>query len=316
MTATATHTRERSPGERRLDRVLVLATRVSAGAVWGVLFLMTVIIVYTALPAIREFGLGFLASTAWNPAAGREVYGALPMIYGTVVSSTIALLIAVPLGLGSAIFLNEDFLPERIRYVLISLVELLAAIPSVIYGLWGIFVVVPILKDVGNWLHLNLGFIPLFGTASVGPGMLPAAVVLSIMILPITTSLSRSSLAAVPPDLREAALGLGATRWEAIFRVLVPAAFSGIAGGVLLALGRAMGETMATTMIIGNSNELSFSLLAPGNTLASLIANQFGEATGLQVSSLMYAALVLMIMTLLVNILAHMVVETVRRRNR
>jgi len=276
----ATHTRERSPGERRLDRALVLATRVSAGAVWGVLFLMTVIIVYTALPAIREFGLGFLASTAWNPAAGREVYGALPMIYGTVVSSTIALLIAVPLGLGSAIFLNEDFLPERIRYVLISLIELLAAIPSVIYGLWGIFVVIPILKDVGNWLHLNLGFIPLFGTASVGPGMLPAAVVLSIMILPITTSLSRSSLAAVPPDLREAALGLGATRWEAVFRVLVPAAFSGIAGGVLLALGRAMGETMATTMIIGNSNELSFSLLAPGNTLASLIANQFGEATG------------------------------------
>ncbi len=314
MTA-ATHTRERSPGERRLDRALVLATRVSAGAVWGVLFLMTVIIVYTALPAIREFGLGFLASTAWNPAAGREVYGALPMIYGTVVSSTIALLIAVPLGLGSAIFLNEDFLPERIRYVLISLIELLAAIPSVIYGLWGIFVVIPILKDVGNWLHLNLGFIPLFGTASVGPGMLPAAVVLSIMILPITTSLSRSSLAAVPPDLREAALGLGATRWEAVFRVLVPAAFSGIAGGVLLALGRAMGETMATTMIIGNSNELSFSLLAPGNTLASLIANQFGEATGLQVSSLMYAALVLMFMTVLVNILAQMIVKSVRLRN-
>jgi len=311
----ATHTRERSPGERRLDRALVLATRVSAGAVWGVLFLMTVIIVYTALPAIREFGLGFLASTAWNPAAGREVYGALPMIYGTVVSSTIALLIAVPLGLGSAIFLNEDFLPERIRYVLISLIELLAAIPSVIYGLWGIFVVIPILKDVGNWLHLNLGFIPLFGTASVGPGMLPAAVVLSIMILPITTSLSRSSLAAVPPDLREAALGLGATRWEAVFRVLVPAAFSGIAGGVLLALGRAMGETMATTMIIGNSNELSFSLLAPGNTLASLIANQFGEATGLQVSSLMYAALVLMFMTVLVNILAQMIVKSVRLRN-
>jgi phosphate transport system permease protein len=145
--------------------------------------------------------------------------------------------------------------------------------------------------------------------------MLPAAVVLSIMILPITTSLSRSSLAAVPPDLREAALGLGATRWEAIFRVLVPAAFSGIAGGVLLALGRAMGETMATTMIIGNSNELSFSLLAPGNTLASLIANQFGEATGLQVSSLMYAALVLMMMTVLVNILAQMIVKSVRLRN-
>ncbi len=316
MIAVATRTRQRSAAEKRLDRALALATRVSAGAVWAVLFVMALTVAYFALPAIREFGVGFLTSTAWNPAAGREVYGALPMIYGTVVSSTIALLIAVPLGLGSAIFLNEDFLPERIRHVLISLLELLAAIPSVIYGLWGIFVVIPILKDVGNWLHNELGFIPLFGTASVGPGMLPAAVVLSIMILPITTSLSRSSLAAVPSDMREAALGLGATRWEANFRVLIPAAFSGIAGGVLLALGRAMGETMATTMIIGNSNELSFSLLAPGNTLASLLANQFGEATGLQVSSLMYAALVLMLMTVFVNILAHVVVESVRRRNR
>lgn len=315
MSAAATHTRERSPRERRLDSALAVFTRVSAGAVWLVLFSMAVLIVYAAWPAIQEFGVGFLTSTAWDPAAGREAYGALPMIYGTVVTSTIALLIAVPLGLGSAIFLNENFLPERIRAVLISLVELLAAIPSVIYGLWGIFVVIPMMRDVGNWLHLNLGFIPLFGTPSVGPGVLPAALVLSIMILPITTSLSRSSLAAVPSDLREAALGLGATRWEAILRVLVPAAFSGIAGGVLLALGRAMGETMATTMIIGNSNDLSFSLLAPGNTLASLIANQFGEATGLQVSSLLYAALVLLIMTLFVNILAHMVVETVRRRN-
>jgi phosphate transport system permease protein len=195
------------------------------------------------------------------------------------------------------------------------MVELLAAIPSVIYGLWGIFVVIPILKDVGIWLHRELGFIPLFGTSPVGPGILPAAVVLAIMILPITTSLSRSSLAAVPADLREAALGLGATRWETIFRVMIPAAFSGIAGGVLLALGRAMGETMATTMIIGNSNELSASLLAPGNTIASLIANQFGEAKGLQVSSLMYAALVLMLMTAVVNVFAHRIVASVRRRN-
>jgi phosphate transport system permease protein len=185
----------------------------------------------------------------------------------------------------------------------------------VIYGLWGIFVVIPILKDVGNWLHVNLGFIPLFGTASVGPGLLPAAVVLAIMILPITTSLTRSSLAAVPSDLREAALGLGATRWEAIFRVMIPAAFSGIAGGVLLALGRAMGETMATTMIIGNSNRLSASLLAPSNTIASLLANQFGEASGIQVSSLMYAAFVLLLMTLLVNALSHKIVQSVKRKN-
>jgi phosphate transport system permease protein len=315
MSATATRTRQRTARERRLDRGLALVTRVSAGAVWAVLFLMTATVLVFALPAMREFGLGFITSTAWDPAAGHEVYGVLPMIYGTLMSSAIALLIAVPLGVGSAIFLNEDFLPERIRRIFVSLIELLAAIPSVIYGLWGIFVVIPILKDVGNWLHVNLGFIPLFGTASVGPGLLPAAVVLAIMILPITTTLTRSSLAAVPSDLREAALGLGATRWEAIFRVMIPAAFSGIAGGVLLALGRAMGETMATTMIIGNSNRLSASLLAPSNTIASLLANQFGEASGIQVSSLMYAAFVLLLMTLLVNALSHKIVQSVKRKN-
>jgi len=311
----ATRTRVRTKGERRLDRALAVATRVSAGAVWAVLVTMAVTVAYFALPAIREFGAGFLVSTAWDPAEGQESYGALPMIYGTLVTSTIALLLAVPLGLGTAIFLNEDFLPERLRSVLVFLVELLAAIPSVVYGLWGISVVIPIMRDLGNWLHLELGFIPLFGTPSVGPGILPAAIVLTIMILPLTTSLSRVSLAALPEDLREAALGLGATRWEAIFTVLVPAAFSGIAGGALAALGRAMGETMATTMIIGNSNALSASLLAPGNTLASLLANQIGEASGLQASSLMYAALVLMLMTFAVNVLSHVVVGSVRSRN-
>lgn len=302
--------------ERRLDRALSVATRVSAGAVWAVLFSMAVAVVIFAWPAIRQFGLGFLVSTAWNPAAGREVYGILPMIYGTFVSSIIALLFAVPLGLGTAIFLNEDFLPQSLRQLLIFLVELLAAIPSVIYGLWGVFIVLPLMTDIGDWLHLNLGFIPLFGTAPIGPGILPAAIVLAIMILPITTSLSGSSLAALDSDLRAASLGLGATRWETIGSVLIPAAFSGIAGGVLLALGRAMGETMATTMLIGNSNQLSFSLLAPGNTIASLLANQFAEASGLQVNALMYAAMVLMLMTLVVNALGVWVVERVRQKNR
>jgi phosphate transport system permease protein len=195
------------------------------------------------------------------------------------------------------------------------LIELLAAIPSVIYGLWGIFVVIPIMKDVGNWLYMHLGWLPLFSTPAIGPGLLPAGIVLAIMILPITTALSRDSLAALPPDLREAAFALGATRWGTIFRVMLPAAFSGIVGSVMLALGRAMGETMATTMIIGNSNDLSFSLLAPGNTIASLLANQFAEAKGLQVSALMYAALVLMAMTLIVNVLAQWIVQRVRGRN-
>lgn len=273
-------------------------------------------VVVFAWPAIREFGLGFVTSTTWSPAKGQESYGVLPMIYGTFASSFLALLFAVPLGLGAAVFLNEDFLPERVRGTLIFLVELLAAIPSVIYGFWGIFVVIPLMQSAGEWLHANLGGVPLFSSPPIGPGLLPAAVVLAIMILPITTSLSRSSLAALPEDLRAASLALGATRWATVFRVLIPAAFSGIAGGVLLALGRAMGETMAVTMLIGNSNKLSASLLAPANTIASLLANQFGEAKGLQIHALAYAALVLLLMTLVVNALGHRIVESVRERNR
>jgi phosphate transport system permease protein len=194
------------------------------------------------------------------------------------------------------------------------MVELLAAIPSVVYGLWGIFIIIPLLKPVGNWLNATLGWIPLFGTTPAGPGMLPAALVLSIMILPIITAISRDSLASLPPELRQASLGLGATRWETIFRVLVPAAFSGIVGGIMLALGRAMGETMAVTMIIGNSNRLSVSLLDPANTISSLLANQFAEASGMQVSALMYAGLVLLILTLAVNILADYIVNQVKAK--
>lgn len=301
--------------ERRLDRALLTVSQMAAGSMLLVLAAIGVAVVFFAWPAIREFGLGFVVSTTWSPAAGRESYGILPMIYGTLASSSLALLLAVPLGLGAAIFLNEDFLPERLRSVLIFLVELLAAIPSVIYGFWGIFVVIPLMQQLGEWLHSNLGWIPLFSTSPIGPGLLPAAVVLAIMVLPITTSLSRSSLAALPAELRESALALGATRWATVFRVLIPAAFSGIAGGVLLALGRAMGETMAITMLIGNSNKLSPSLLAPANTIASLLANQFAEAKGLQVNALMYAALALLLMTFVVNALGHRIVESVRERN-
>jgi phosphate transport system permease protein len=316
VSAAATRNRRTSPAERRLDRALTSASSLAAGFMLLLLVSIAAIVFVFAWPAIREFGLGFLGSTTWSPAAGQEAYGILPMIYGTFASSLIALLFAVPLGLGAAIFVNEDFLPARIRSTLIFLVELLAAIPSVIYGFWGIFVVIPLMQRAGDWLHANLGWIPLFSTPPIGPGLLPAAVVLAIMILPITTSLSRSSLAALPPDLRAAALGLGATRGATIFRVLIPAAFTGIAGGVLLALGRAMGETMAITMLIGNSNKLSPSLLAPGNTIASLLANQFAEAKGLQVHALVYAALVLLLMTLVVNALGHKIVESVRKRNR
>ena len=269
-------------------------------------------VAYRAFPAIQKYGLGFLFSSNWNPV--KEEYGALPMIYGTIVSSAIALLIAVPLGVGTAIFLSEDFLPLQIRTALVFLVELLAAIPSVVYGLWGIAVLIPIITNIGKFLNGTFGWLPIFSTPPVGPGMLPAGVILGIMTLPIITAISRDSLASLPPELRQASLGLGATRWTTIFRVLVPAAFSGIVGGIMLGLGRAMGETMAATLLIGNSNQLSASLLAPANTIASLMANQFAEASGLQVAALMYTGLILFILTLIVNILAEWIVSRVRAK--
>jgi len=315
VTASSAPTRRsRSASEKKFDSFFVGLTVAFAVATGLLLLAIATVILFQSVPAMRQFGLSFLWSSAWNPVEGREAYGALPMIYGTLVSSLIALLIAVPLGVGTAIFLSENFIPLKVRTVLVFMVELLAAIPSVVYGLWGIFILIPFLKVVGSWLHSTLGWIPLFGTEPVGPGMLPAGVVLAIMILPIITAISRDSLAALPPDLRQASLGIGATRWGTIFRVLIPAAISGIVGGVMLALGRAMGETMAATMIIGNSNQLSLSLLAPANTIASLLANQFAEAKGLQVSALMYAAFVLVIMTLVVNVLAELIVSKIRAK--
>jgi phosphate transport system permease protein len=233
------------------------------------------------------------------------------MIYGTLVSSFIALLLAVPIGVGTAVFLSEDFLPPPVRTVAAFMVELLAAIPSVVYGLWGIFILIPFLQPIGNWLHSNLGWIPLFRTQYIGPGMFPAALILTVMILPIITAISRDSLLSLPPHLRQAAFGMGATRWTAIFRVLIPAAFSGIVGGTMLALGRAMGETMAVTMLIGNSNDFNVSILAPANTIASLLANQFAEARDAQIAALMYAGLVLFFLTLVVNVIAELIVQRV-----
>jgi phosphate transport system permease protein len=285
-------------------------TKVLAVAIAGILFLIAFEVALDAWPAIQTFGVHFFTSTSWNPIT--EEYGALPTIYGTLVSSFIALLLAVPLGVGTAIFLSENFLPSSLSAALTFMVELLAAIPSVVYGLWGIFILIPFLRPLGGWLHENLSWLPLFSTRYVGPGMLTASLVLAIMILPLITAISRDSLASLPPSLREASLGMGATRWATIFRVLVPAAFSGIVGGTMLALGRAMGETMAVTMLIGNSNAIEISILAPANTIASLLANQFAEARGLQVASLMYAGLILFGLTLLVNILAELIIRRVR----
>ena len=278
-----------------------------ASVVALVLVAILIIVFRGSLESMGRYGWQFLVTSDWDPVNDR--YGAGAAIYGTLITSLLSLLIAVPLGVGTAIFITENIIPPQIRNVISVMVELLAAIPSVVLGLWAIFVMEPFIRPALEFLHSNLGWIPLFSTSPMGPGMLPAVLILVVMILPIITAISRDSLNQVPMKLRQAAYGVGTTRWGAILNVILPAAISGIVGGVMLALGRAMGETMAVTMIIGNSNNLSFSLLAPGNTIAAMLANQFGEAEASQVSSLMYAAFVLIVMTLAVNIFAQWIVK-------
>lgn len=298
----------RSPTSRWIDNGFVWLTTAFALGVGAILLAIALRVGTDALPALQKFGLTFLTTSRWSVNEG--VFGALTQIYGTLVTSFIALLVAVPIGIGVAIFLSEDFLPAEVQQPIIFLVELLAAIPSVVYGLWGIFVLIPILRPIGIWLNQHLGWIPIFSTPPAGPGIYAAGLVLAVMILPIIAAISRDALVSVPSRLRQAAYGLGATRWETIFQVILPAAFSGIVGGIMLALGRAMGETMAVTMLIGNSDTIkSASILAQGSTVSSLLANQFAEASGLQVSALMYAALILFFLTLVVNILAEWIVR-------
>lgn len=300
----------RSRQEKTLDNGFIILTRILAIAVAAVLIFIAVIVGIDAMPAIREYGLAFIWTSAWDPVD--QEYGALPMIYGTLVTSAIALLFALPLGVGTAIFLSEGFLPKAIETPLTFMVELLAAIPSVVYGLWGIYILIPFLKPIGSWLHDNFGWFPLFQSQYIGPGIFPASIILVVMILPIITAIARDSLVSLPSHLRQASMGLGATQWTTIFRVLIPAAFSGIIGGAMLGLGRAMGETMAVTLLIGNSNNLNISILAPGNTIASLLANQFAEASGMQVAALMYAGLVLFFLTLIVNMIAEYIIRQIK----
>ena len=284
------------------NTVVILASSVAIVLV-GIL----VVVFFGGLESMGRYGWKFLVTSDWNPV--NDEYGAGAAIYGTLVTSFLSLLIAVPLGVGTAIFITENIIPRKARAVIGVMVELLAAIPSVVLGLWAIFVMEPFIRPVLDLLHILLGWLPFFSTPPMGPGTLPAVLILVVMILPIITAISRDSLNQVPPNLRQAAYGIGTTRWGAILNVILPAAVSGIVGGVMLALGRAMGETMAVTMIIGNSNNFNLSLLAPGNTIASMLANQFGEADGSQVSSLMYAAFILIILTLLVNIFAQWMVK-------
>ncbi|MFN9870125.1 MAG: phosphate ABC transporter permease subunit PstC [Cyanobacteriota bacterium] len=306
-------TLRRRPASERLLDIGFRQLTLSLAALVGLVLLAIVLTVFQgAREAMATFGLNFLTTSSWDPVNG--TYGAFTAIYGTLVSSLLSLLIAVPLGVGTAIFITENLIPKVLRDAIGLMVELLAAIPSVVLGLWAIFVMEPFLRPLLNLIHQLLGWFPLFSTPPQGPGMAPAVLILVVMVLPIITAISRDALNQVPDELRQGAYGVGTTRWGALFSIILPAAVSSITGGIMLALGRAMGETMAVTMIIGNALNFSFSLLAPANTIASMLANQFGEADGIQVSALMYAALILMLLTFTVNVLAQWVVRRLSLR--
>lgn len=295
----------------KVFRTLLTAAATSILLIVAAIFVM---MLRSAWPTITGFGAEFLFGTEWKPAQG--VFGALPFIYGTLVSSLLALIMAVPVSLGIAIFLVEQA-PKSIARPIGFMVELLAAIPSVVYGLWGIFILAPIIREyIGPPLQEHLGFLPIFGGRLTGIGMLTAAIILALMITPIITAVVRDVLEAVPTAQREAAFALGATKWETTMIVLGNAA-SGIAGAIVLGLGRAIGETMAVTMVIGNSPQISASLFEPANTIASLLAANFAEATdNIYLSSLIEIGLVLFLVTFAVNAFAKLLIMSVERRTR
>jgi phosphate transport system permease protein len=283
-----------------VDHVFRGLTLVFAGLTIVLVLYIVLQIGGKAAPAMQKYGLSFITSTTWD--VNKVRFGVLREIWGTLYSSVLALLLGGFFGVSIAIFLTQDFLPPKLELLFKNIVELLAAIPSVVYGLWGIFVLIPAVRPAADWVHQHLGWIPFFSTSLSGPGMLPAALVLTIMVLPTISAISRDALSAVPPRLKEAAFGMGATRWEAILRVILPTASTGIFGALMLGFGRALGETMALAMLVGNSNQLSISLFSPANTLAALLALNFPEADKRQEQVLMYAAVLLLAITLLVNI--------------
>jgi phosphate transport system permease protein len=298
---------------REGDEIARLITFLFAASV----VLITLLLVYelwvgSVLPR-EKFGFGFLITRVWDPIA--ENFGALPFVYGTLVTATVALLLAVPLGIGAAIFLAE-LAPQRLSDPLQFFIDLLAAVPSVIYGVLGVFVVIPMMRGwIQPALKNTLGFLPLFQGPAYGVGFLTAGVVLAIMVIPYIISVSREVLMSVPRDQREAALALGSTRWESTWKVVVPFARTGILGSVFLALARALGETMAVTMVIGNTPTISGSLFSPGYSIAAVIANEFTEATGdLYLQSLIELGLVLFLLTFILNGLARLLIIVTTQR--
>lgn len=311
---TAGGRRAARPWKARLgDGLFLRVTQLFALSVLGVVLLAFLTTAYKAWPALRTFGPAFLWGKEWDPNA--DHYGAWPFIWGTLYSSLLGLALAVPVGVGAAVFLAE-LSPKWLRAPVSFLVELLAAVPSVVYGLWGVLVMVPWLREhVQVPLSKSLGKLPLFEGAPYGVSIMAAGVILAIMILPIITAVARDVLAAVPREQRDASYGLGATRWETIWKAVLPFGRVGIFGGIVLALGRALGETMAVTMVIGNRPEATLSMLNPGYSLASVLANEFAEATGeLHRAALQEVTLVLFLITFIVNGIARWLVWRITRR--
>jgi len=294
------------------DNIFKWMTFLFAFSVLAILLLMVVEMVEESLPAMETFGWGFITGQDWD--AVQESFGALPFIWGSVVTSILALLLATPLSVGTALFITE-IVPKKAGGVVASLVELLAAIPSVIYGLWGVLVMAPwVQRSVGPFLIDHLGFLPFFKGPAYGVGILAAVFILMIMVVPIITSITKEVILAVPQSQREAAIALGATRWEMLRIAVLPYGKSGILGAVILGLGRAIGETMAVTMVIGNTPQIFTSLLAPGYTMPSVIANEFAEASSeLHSAALMEIGLILLVVTLIINSLARLLIWSVTR---
>jgi phosphate ABC transporter permease protein PstC len=304
---------ERAPAERRADP---LFDALLAGMAWAILALVVFFLIFLvrrAEPAISHQGvLSFLFTNDWNPS--RAIYGAWPLVFGTLVTSAIALIVGVPIAVASALYLAE-LAPRRVRGPLTALVDLLAAVPSVVYGLWGIFVLVPALKPAEQWFSDTFAFLPWVGGTAAGPGYFVAGLILAIMILPIVSGISREVIATVPREVKEASLALGATRWEMIRQAVLPSARAGITAAAMLGLGRAIGETIAVTLLIGNASTIGTSIFDQGYTLAAVIANEFGEAANdpLHAGALIAAGLTLFVITLLVNAIAHSIARrTVR----
>ena len=310
-TAKVTMPRSLVPADS-LFRVTAFAAAVLVSVILAAIVLL---LLEGAWPALSKFGWGFLIDTTWNPVT--EVFGAAAPVYGTLMTAAIAMAVGVPLALGVAIFLAE-ICPHRLRLPLSVAVDLLAAVPSIIYGMWGLFTAAPVMSGtVMPWMIRWLGPLPvvggLFQGAPYGIGMLTAGLILALMVVPFVSAISRQVLEAVPPVLREAAYAVGATRWEVVAHVLLPTARLGLLGGIMLGLGRALGETMAVTFVIGNAHKINASLIAPATTISATLANEFTEAVGdLYLSSLMGLGLVLLVITLAVLMLARLMLRQMR----